>query len=69
MSLGEKIISLRNEKGINSLQLSKELNVANPIIYRLEKNINKPSYELIIKICNYFNVSADWLLGLKEERN
>lgn len=69
MSLGEKIISLRNEKGINSLQLSKDLNVANPIIYRLEKNINKPSYELIIKICNYFKVSSDWLLGLKEERN
>ena len=39
MSLGEKIIILRNEKGINSLQLSKDLNVANPIIYRLEKTL------------------------------
>lgn len=38
MSLGEKIIILREEKEIISLQLSKELNVANPIIYRIEKN-------------------------------
>lgn len=69
MSINEKITLLKNEKGLNTLQLSKALGVGNSIMYHLEKGRNLPSAEMIVKICNLFHVSADWLLGLKEERN
>ena len=69
MSITEKIILLKNEKGLNTLQLSNDLGINNTTIYYIEKGRNLPSAELIVKICKYFNVSSDWLLGLKEERN
>ena len=69
MSINEKITMLKEEKGLNTLQMSNALGVGNSAMYHIEKGRNLPSAELIIKICNYFNVSSDWLLGLKEERN
>ena len=69
MSINEKIILLRKENGLNTLQLSNALGIGNSAMYHIEKGRNLPSAEMIIKICNFFNVSSDWLLGLKEERN
>lgn len=69
MSINERITILKNEKGLNTLQMSNALGVGNSAMYHIEKGRNLPSAEMIIKICNLFNVSADWLLGLKEERN
>lgn len=69
MSINEKITLLKTERGLNTLQLSNDLGVGNSAIYHIEKGRNLPSAELIVKICKYFNVSSDWLLGLKEERN
>lgn len=69
MSINEKIIQLRKEKGLNTLQTSNALGIGNSALYYIEKGRNLPSAELIIKICNFFKVSSDWLLGLKEERN
>jgi len=69
MSIGEKIKLLRDENGINAYQCSLKLQVSPTRFTYIENGRNKPSMEMIIKICKYFNVSSDWLLGLKEERN
>lgn len=69
MSINERITMLKKENGLNTLQMSNALGVGNSTMYHIEKGRNLPSAEIIIKICNLFNVSADWLLGLKEDRN
>lgn len=69
MSLGEKIIQLRKEKGLNAYQCSIQLGISPARFTYIEKGRNLPSAELLIKLCNYFNVTSDYLLGLKEERN
>ena len=69
MSINERIRSLREEKGLNGLKTSQALGINATVLHNIEKGRNLPSAEMIIKICNLFNVSADWLLGLKEERN
>lgn len=69
MSLGKKITTLRNEIGISQRKLAFELKVSNNAISLLENDNTLPNANLLIKICKYFNISADWLLGLKEERN
>lgn len=69
MSLGQKITILREERGLNAYQCSIQLGVSPTRFTYIEKGRNLPSAELLIKFCNFFNVSADWLLGLKEERN
>lgn len=69
MSVNEKIRFLREEKGLNGLKTSQALGISATVLYHIENGRNNPSMNMIIKICNFFNVSADWLLGLKEERN
>ena len=69
MSLGEKIIQLRKERGLNAYQCSIQLGISPARFTYIEKGRNLPSAELLIKLCNFFNVTSDWLLGLKETRN
>lgn len=69
MTIGERITLLIKEKGQNSYQCSVAMGISSSRLFYVEKGRNLPSSELIIIICKYFNVSADWLLGLKEERN
>lgn len=69
MSINEKITLLRTERGLNGLKCCSELGINATVLHHIEKGRNLPSAELIIKICKYFNVSSDWLLGLKNERN
>ena len=69
MSIAEKITLLRTEKGYSSSKCCKEMGLTASTLHSVEKENCKPGAELIIKICKYFNVSSDWLLGLKDERN
>jgi|GEM_PF-2897030 len=61
-SVGERIISLRNHKGISQRQLAKNLNISSGNLSSYESNKIKPAAETIVAICKYFNVSTDWLL-------
>ena len=65
-SLGERIKSLRQEKGVGQNQLAKELNFSNASISYWETGKQIPSAEVIFKLANYFGVSADYLLGLED---
>lgn len=69
MTVNQRIKSLREEKGLNGLKASQALGINPTVLHNIEKGRNNPSMEMIIKLCKYFNVSADWLIGLKEERN
>lgn len=66
MEIGVKIRDLREQKGLNQLQLSKMTEIPQPVIYNLEKGKRGISTETLIKLCKFFNVSADYVLGLKD---
>lgn len=65
-SLGERIHDLRVERKLTQPQLAKKLNVSNCIISKWENNLMEPKATYIIRMCQFFNVTADYLLGLKE---
>ena len=64
--LGETIKSLRIEKGLTQPQLAKLVGVSNGMISIWENNINEPKASYIKALAIVFDVSADFLLGLKE---
>ncbi len=64
--LGERIKSLRVERGIGQNKLAEDLCLSNASISYWETGKQIPSAEVIYKLSKYFNVSADYLLGLKE---
>ena len=65
--LGEKIKSLRLEKELTQVELAQELGVSKGIISIWENNINEPKASYVKALASVLEVSADYLLGLKDE--
>lgn len=59
-----RLHSLRVDHGISQVVLADNLNYSREAVIAWERGRKLPSYDAIIGICKYFDVSADWLLGL-----
>jgi transcriptional regulator with XRE-family HTH domain len=59
----KRLLELRKEKGLSQASLAKQLNVSYSLICYWETNRAEPTAINIVKIANYFSVSADYLLG------
>ena len=65
--LGERLKMLRTEKQIGQNFLAKELGISNSSISYWETGKQEPSAQAIFKLAKYFNVSSDYILGLKDD--
>lgn len=63
---GERLRELRCEKGLTQKQLAEKLNISQKSLSKYEGESLDLSTELIVRICRYFQVSADYLLGLDD---
>jgi len=54
------------QKIISERQIEKEMNITLGSIYSWRIGKAKPSFDVLIKLADYFNVSADYLLGRVE---
>jgi len=57
---------LREEKGLTQMELAKILEVANKSISNWETGSREMDIKTINKICDFFNVSADYFLKRKD---
>lgn len=64
-----RIKQLRIEQGLNYSQLASIFNKTEGAIRAWESGRTKPDADTLIKISNYFEVSVDYLLGLRNTRN
>lgn len=64
---GERLRYLRNEKGIGQNLLAEKLQLSNASVSFWETGKQIPSAEVIFKLALFFNVSADYLLGIKND--
>ena len=61
-----RINEVRNGKSVNSLANS--MKIPQTTLNSYLSGGRKPSLDLIIRICANYHVSADWLLGLTDDR-
>ena len=59
----ERLKELRIEKAISRKQLANDLFISERLISYWENGERKCSFDMLIKIARYFNVSIDFLLG------
>ena len=64
---GKRIRELRTERGLTQSELAKQLNTTQKNISKYETEFLDLNTHTIIALCKYFNVSADYLLGLTDE--
>jgi len=62
----ERFKELRKQSGLSAVLLSAELGTSDSTIIRWENNGATPMIEHLARIAKYFNVSADYLLGLQD---
>ncbi len=61
---GEKIKDLRKEKGFTQKELAEKIGQAQSTVFYWEQNKQEPNISSLKKLCEIFDVSADYLLGL-----
>ena len=58
---------LRQEKGISQRKAAKELGISQALLSHYENGIREPGLVFVKKACDYYHVSADYLLGRTDE--
>lgn len=64
----QKLKELRKEKDMTQCTVAKELYIGRKTWSNYENSLREPSLETLKKICLYFEISADYLLGISEEK-
>lgn len=65
--LPERLKKLMVDRGINAPHLAEKLGVGSNTITRYLQGVGSPSFEIFIKLVEYFNCSAGFLLGREEQ--
>ena len=65
---GQKIYEARKAEGLTQVELAQKLGVSQQLITFWENTGKAPTAEMIIKISQTLNLSADDLLGLTEKK-
>ncbi|MCI8554302.1 MAG: helix-turn-helix transcriptional regulator [Clostridiales bacterium] len=63
MNLGEKLARLREEFDISQKELAAQLNVGRSTISAYEKGTAQPSYDVLIRLAEFYGVNLDYLFG------
>ena len=62
-NFGKKLKELRIEKGFTLKYVAEQFNVTIRTICRYEEGTREPSIEMLIKFCDFYDVTADYLIG------
>ena len=65
--LSVRLKELRTEKGLTLKQVSAELSIPLQTYANYEHGTREPPLDLLIAVCEFYNVSADYLLGIEDE--
>ncbi len=61
-----RLKELRKEKGLTQAQLAEILKIKQQSYTRYELETSEPCFEMLVEIAKFFDVSTDYLLGLKD---
>ena len=63
MTIGERIVFLREERGISQKDLARSLHITAATLSRYENDIYQPKLEFLCEMCRILNTSSDYMLG------
>lgn len=66
--LAERLSLLRKERNLTQGAVAKELGISMKSYCRYEKDEREPTVSVLVRMANFYQVSLDYLVGLKEER-
>lgn len=68
-SFGDILALLRHEKELSQRELASELHISQALLSHYEKGTREPGLPFVGRVCDYFGVTADFVLGRSERTN
>ena len=66
-SFPETLSALRREKNINQRTAAAELGISQALLSHYENGAREPGLQFVCRACDYYGVSADYLLGRTDQ--
>lgn len=63
MVIGQRLKELRSEKGVSQKAIADHLGITQRAYSYYEQGLRLPPCDVLVLLCDYFNVPADYLLG------
>ena len=64
--MNERLKLLRKQKGVSQKMVAEAIGVTLSAYSNYEQGLREPSNQILINLCKYYEVSADYLLGLED---
>jgi len=64
----KKLSRLRRDAGQSQRQVAADLGVSQALLSHYENGAREPKLEFVIKVCDYYKVPADYILGRIDEK-
>ena len=66
ITFGKRLRELRTERKLSQQELAKIIGTNNSSICDWECGRTEPSIDYIVKLCDFFEIDADYLIGRKD---
>ena len=57
------LTSLRSERGISQRKAAANLGISQALLSHYENGVREPRLDFVVRVCDYYGVSADYMLG------
>ena len=65
-SFHETLAELRRARGVSQRQVAAELGISQALLSHYENGAREPGLRFVCRVCDYYGVTADYLLGRSE---
>ena len=62
-----RLKEVRRSKEVTQKQTAEAIGIFEQSYQKYERGKVKPSYDIVVKLCQFFGISSDYLLGLSDE--
>ena len=69
VSFGSRLKELRSERGISQKDVALNIGVAITTISQYENDSRFPNEEMLRRLCLYYKITSDYLLGLTDSKH
>ena len=63
---GERLKELRMQEGYSQNEFAKILGTSQASLSKWENDVQEPCIDDIVKICNHFKITADYVIGRQD---
>jgi transcriptional regulator with XRE-family HTH domain len=65
--LGDRLVGLRERKGLSQSEVAKAVHLTQQGIDNYEKGRREPKGPILVKLAQFYDVTSDYLLGLTDD--